>query len=133
MGEFTWQAQDWHRKDPAFPRLTRCYCDPCPRCGAVTEGVTGRILTVRSNPQSVLSIPDPFCPYDENDPDSPDCTCQNFINPFPDPMFDVEVPVGHEIILHPCGHIVRNIRFYEETKPEPGSLGDLYAEWSKNT
>lgn len=77
--------------------------DPCPTCHTPVEGIDSRTETVRSNPQAVLSDPDPNCPR-FTDPDA-DCTCTAVINPAPPPYLDRYVPVADWITFKPCGHV----------------------------
>jgi hypothetical protein len=89
---------------------------------------------VISNEQSVISVPDPSCPYDDDDPDSPDCTCLAIPNPRPDPMFDRYVTVAATFTMQPCGCQVRALfgpggkmggpmkdwKMYQQEVPEAG-------------
>lgn len=124
--------------------ITKTWYDPCPRCGGEVKGVDAEPQYVLSNPDSVLSVPDPACPYDPDDPDSPDCTCVAIINPHPDPVYDQRIPVGVTFTMHPCGDVIRSAsgrdgkmtgemagwKAYQQEVPEPGSLGELMRDWA---
>lgn len=89
----------------------------------------GEAITVRDNPDAVLTVHDPYCPF-EDDPDA-DCTCTVIINPAPDPLLDEVHVVGWTYTLRPCGHQTgRKLRFYTQTRPAPGTLGELMADWA---
>lgn len=128
---FTWRAAGWRRPDPAAAIQERTWTDPCPACAAEVTSIDGELLTVIDNPAAVITIHDPYCPWDDGDPDSPDCTCTQVINPAPDPAYDQPVPAGAIYTLRPCGHQARTIRVYKETRPEPGTLGALAAAWAE--
>lgn len=75
--------------------------DPCPRCGAAVGGYESKPEYVRSNPEAIISIPNPNCPH-ESDPEA-DCICQAFANPYPNPVLDKMIQVENWITLTPCG------------------------------
>lgn len=125
--------------------ITRTWADPCPACGGEVDPkrLSVDVEHVISNPQSVISVPDPGCPYDDDDPDSPDCTCLAVPDPCPDPMFDQHVPVAATFTMQPCGCKVRasigggktggpmkDWKVYRQEVPEPGSLGELMRDWA---
>jgi hypothetical protein len=88
-------------------------------------------ITVRSNPGAVLRIPDPACQYDEDDPDSPDCTCGMLVNPAPDPLLDQVHIAGYEWTLLPCGHtFAGSPRVCAQHRAKPGTLGALMEDWA---
>lgn len=120
----------WRRPDPATAIQERIRTDPCPACAAEVTSVDFEAITIRDNPEAVITIHDPACPYDEPDPDTSDCTCTVLINPAPDPMLDEIHVAGVIYTLHPCGHQTPRIRISRQTRPEPGSLGALAAAWA---
>ena len=129
-GPFTWRPRPWHRPDPAAAIEARSWTDPCPVCGEQVTEVYAVAQTVTDNPEAVMSIPDPVCRHGD-DPDA-DCTCTTLINPAPNPMLDWVHIVGVVYTLRPCGHATTGkVRFYEQTRPEAGTLGDLMTEWAK--
>jgi hypothetical protein len=112
--------------------ITRTWADPCPVCGGPVTSLDAEAITVRDNPTAVISIHNPACPYDEDDPDSPDCICTTVINPAPDPLWDEEIVVGYLFTIDPCGHQTQQkIRFYQQTVPARGTLGALLADWAE--
>lgn len=126
-----WREAPWRREDPAVAREVRTWCpDPCPECGAQITGISATAETVRSNPYSLIRIPDPYCPH-ETDPDA-DCTCTVIHNPYPDPLYDELHPAGRMILRAlPCGHRIPKITIMRQERAEPGTLGALYEEWGK--
>lgn len=111
--------------------VTRTWCDPCPRCGAEVTGLDATAIIVVTNEQAVIPLPNPACPWDEDDPDSGDCICSALINPAPDPMFDEQHVAGWEVTLHPCGHMRADLpKIYQETTAAPGTLGELMSDWA---
>jgi hypothetical protein len=97
---------------------------------------------VIDNPDSVLSIPSPDCPH-LADPDA-DCTCFVMINPSPNPAYDRHIPIATTVTMQPCGCAIRvplgrkgkftgelaGWSMYQRDVPEPGSLGELMADWA---
>lgn len=122
---------DWIRKDPAVPRVTRMWTDPCPKCGAEVTAVHAETQYVIDNPYSVIGQRHPLCQWDVNDPDSPECICgPAIVDPFPDPAYNTRVPVSTLYELRPCRCVVRKVRFYTQEKAVPGTLGELMEMWS---
>lgn len=117
--------------EPYTARRERSWADPCPKCGTEVTGIHGVSETVVINEQSVISVPNPACPYDEDDPHTPDCICTAVVNPCPDPIFNTYRQMPAAYYLKPCGHAVATFRIYTESRAEPGTLGALYEEWSK--
>ena len=68
------------------------------------------------------------------DPDSPDCICLAVVNPAPPAYLDRLIPVGHTVTMRPCGDRFprwpAGWKAYQQTAPEPGSLGELMADWA---
>ena len=115
--------------------ITRTWYDPCPGlrpAGDLSFDVDTQF--VRDNPEAVLSVRNPACAYDEDDPDSPDCICMAVVNPAPPAYLDVMIPVGRIITMRPCGDAFPRwppgFHVYQQTTPEPGSLGELLADWA---
>jgi hypothetical protein len=114
--------------------ITRTWYDPCPRCHREVTGVDYEPEYVVDNPTSVLAIPNPSCPH-LADPEA-DCTCTVLINPAPDPWQDTYLAVGAWFTMHPCGDVIHSgpamagWKMYQQTSPEPGSLGELIADWT---
>ena len=88
--------------------IIKRWYDPCPRCGGEVTDLDYEVETVRSNPPSVIAVPNPACPYDEDDPDSPDCICTAVPDFAPDPMFDEMIPIGATFTMRPCGDVIRS-------------------------
>jgi hypothetical protein len=61
--------------------------DPCPECGARVKAYSAETITVVHNPEAVLNIGG-----------------TPVINPAPNPLLDVRVPVDIVLTLEPCGH-----------------------------
>lgn len=127
--------------------ITRTWYDPCPACGEQVTGFDVEPEYVVDNPTAVLSLPNPSCPH-LADPDA-DCTCTVLINPAPDPWRDEYIAVGATFTMHPCGDVIRaglgparggqgrkltglmaGWQIHQQTTPEPGSLGELMADWA---
>ncbi len=126
-----WAARPWHRPDPAAAIEVRTWTDPCPACGAAVAALDAEAITVVSNPLSVIGLHNPACGWDEDDPDSPDCICTPVITLAPDPAYDEVHVIGYRYYLRPCGHeVAGRRRFYEERRPEAGTLGALMGAWA---
>lgn len=127
--------------------IRETWYDPCPQCGGVVTGCDGQSETIKSNPMSVISSRNPACRYDDEDPDSPDCTCTAIANPCPDPFYDETIVIGMNVTLHPCEHVLHYTRgaagafvtgrsgrvtwkIYQRDRPEPNTLGELMQMWS---
>lgn len=112
--------------------ITRTWTDPCPVCGAEVTRADADAITVTDNPQALIPVRNPACQYDPGDPgNSPDCICTPLVNPAPDPMLDEVLITGWKYTLKPCGHRTGGtMRFYQQTTPAPGTLGELIADWA---
>lgn len=125
--------------------VTKYWNDPCPQCGGEATGIAIHYEHVRGNPQAMLSLPDPACGYDPDDPDSPDCICTAIPNPAPNPALDTFHTVGATVTMQPCGDVLRvpvgsdgklggqmaGWQMYQQEIPEPGSLGELMQDWAQ--
>ena len=121
---------------------TKTWYDPCPRCAGEVQGFDYEPEYIVDNPTSVIGIPSPSCPH-LADPDA-DCTCTVIINPAPDPMSDTYIAIGATFTMSPCGDVIcgwsgpdgklagemAGWRMYQQDIPEPGSLGELMADWA---
>lgn len=124
--------------------ITKTWYDPCPQCGGEITDFDYEVESVRENPDSVISIPNPACPYDADDPDSPDCICIAIPNFAPNPALDQLIPIGAVFTMRPCGDVLRapsgsggklggkmaGWKMYQQEIPEPGSLGELMQDWA---
>lgn len=128
--------------------ITKTWADPCPQCGGEVDPkrLSVDMEHVISNEQSVISVPDPACPYDPDDPDGPDCICVAIPNPAPNPALDRPVTVGATVTMQPCGCVIHvpvrpgtgkfgppmeGWKMYQQEIPEPGSLGELMRDWAE--
>jgi hypothetical protein len=127
--------------------ITLTWTDPCPRCGAEVTAFDIEPEYVRDNPEAVLTLPNPLCPTNE-DPDA-ECICLVLVNPAADPLYDQFIAVAVTVTMHPCDHAIRaplggdgqrgrklggllaGWKIYRQEVPEPGSLGELMADWAQ--
>jgi hypothetical protein len=132
--------------------ITRTWYDPCPACGQQVTAFDLEPEYVIDNPTAVMSFPNPACPH-EDDPDA-DCICTVLLNPAPDPWRDEYIAIGVTVTMHPCGDVIRaplgprgegsegsrplggllaGWTIHQQTTPEPGTLGELMADWAADS